>query len=146
MKIVLFLILVCCASSCATIVHGKSQQVAVVTEPPGATVIVDGSEVGATPLTLTLERKNDHTVYLSKNGYQATLATLERSVSGLAAFYLLPGGLLSLGIDSAHGSLYNLPPKVDVTLEPIFTPRALLAFHVNQLKALNQKLFRKRSL
>ena len=44
--------------SCATIANGTSQRIEVASEPPGATVYVDGAEVGTTPTEVVLSRRS----------------------------------------------------------------------------------------
>ena len=51
-------ILALTTASCATLFNGTSQRVEVVSEPPGATVYVDGAEVGITPTEVVLSRRS----------------------------------------------------------------------------------------
>ena len=45
-------------ASCTTLFNRTSQRVEVVSEPPGATVYVDGAEVGTTPTEVVLSRRS----------------------------------------------------------------------------------------
>ena len=137
--VVLFIFLF--ISSCATIIHGKDQKVTVQTEPIGAQVYVNGKEAGETPVVLTLPRKQDHVLNVALNGYHLETAQLKRSLAGTAVFYLLPGGLLSLMIDSSNGSHYKLPESVHLALKPLFDPKTVIASQLNSFKAMNRKLF-----
>ncbi len=47
----------------------KPQKVPVTSDPVGARIVVDGREVGTTPLTLSLDRSMDHTIRIERPGY-----------------------------------------------------------------------------
>ena len=111
-------------NACATIMNGKQQDVAFTSTPGGATVFVDGQNMGVTPANLSLSRKDAHTVRLDLAGYQPYEMTLERGVSGWVWGNLLFGGLIGLVVDVSTGSMYKLTPEqVDGTL---VTRQALL--------------------
>ena len=48
--------------SCGSIVNGSQQSVGFSSSPDGATVSIDGMPRGRTPITIELERDEDHTV------------------------------------------------------------------------------------
>ena len=58
-------------SSCGTIKHGTTQELSIQSNPPGAEVVVDGVDMGQTPLTVDLKRKHSHIVSLRMNGYES---------------------------------------------------------------------------
>ena len=47
-------------SSCATIMHGTSQDIGIQSRPTGATVTVDNQAYGKTPVIAKLSRKDHH--------------------------------------------------------------------------------------
>lgn len=107
-------------SSCGTIINGKNQDIGVSSNPAGATVTVDGRNMGETPCNLQLNRGNSHSIVLSKEGYQSASATLSKSVSGWTWGNLLIGGIVGVVVDSVSGGMYKLEPKnVHVTLLPL---------------------------
>jgi len=55
--------------SCATIVQGTSQKIPVTSVPIGARVLVDGKDMGTTPLTLKLGKKKPRVIRIEKEGY-----------------------------------------------------------------------------
>ena len=50
---------------CATIMHGTYQKIEVASSPVGARVWVDSSEVGITPVSVSVKRNNDHLITVS---------------------------------------------------------------------------------
>jgi hypothetical protein len=116
-------------SGCATVFEGTSQEISIVTNPPGATCIFDrqGMEVGRiqnTPGTANIRKsKYDVTIKCSKPGYQeanylnhsGVTATIAANV---AADLLLTGGLSSI-VDSADGADNKYDSAVTVTLLPL---------------------------
>ena len=126
-------------SSCATIINGKTQTIEVSSNPSGAVVEVDGLAAGITPLTLKVPRNKDHTLHIFKEGYYFNTTKLKRSLSGVAIFYLLPGGLISFGVDAAQGSIYTFQNSVVAYLHPFFDPRITMALELAILRAVVQK-------
>ena len=55
--------------NCTTISRGTSQEIPVTSNPVGAKIIVDGKELGYTPLNLKLKRKKGHIIRIEKQGY-----------------------------------------------------------------------------
>jgi hypothetical protein len=98
-------------NACATIMNGKQQDVAFTSTPGGATVFIDGQNMGVTPASLSLARKDSHTVRLDLAGYQPYEMTLERGVSGWVWGNLLFGGLIGLVVDVTTGAMYKLSPE-----------------------------------
>lgn len=101
----------CSLSACASIMHGSNQDVAFSSSPSGATVFVDNQQLGVTPVTAKLTRKDHHLVRLEMAGYQPYETKLTRGVSGWVWGNLLIGGLPGLAIDAITGGLYKLTPE-----------------------------------
>jgi hypothetical protein len=72
--------------------------------PVGAMVVVDGKEVGTTPLHLKLRRKKIHHVQIEKEGYEPFTLVINRKTSILPSllgnYFIggMAGGLLSQAI------------------------------------------------
>ena len=111
-------------AGCASIVKGSSQEVAINSEPSGASVrIVDegGTEVfsGVTPATARLEKKKsyfkgrDYTINLSMAGYSPREVKLERSASAwYIAGNIVFGGLIGwLIVDPLTGAMWTYSPE-----------------------------------
>jgi hypothetical protein len=99
------------ASACATIIHGSSQKVDFASTPPEARVLVDGRDLGKTPITLKLARKDNHTVRIELEGYQPFEIRIEKELSGWYLGNLVFGGVIGLIVDPITGAMYKLSPK-----------------------------------
>lgn len=107
-------------TGCATIVKGTTQQIPVASDPPGAEVTADGQLIGQAPVTVTLERKRDHLITVSKEGYSQKSIAITKSTGGAVWGNLLAGGLIGWGIDATSGAQYNLSPEsISVQLTPV---------------------------
>jgi membrane-associated protease RseP (regulator of RpoE activity) len=115
-------------AGCATVFEGTTQEISVVTNPPGAYCVFDrqGMQVGAisaSPGTANIRKsKYDIVIKCSKPGYQdaqylnhsGTTATIAANV---AADLLLTAGISSI-VDSADGADNKYDSAVNITLLP----------------------------
>ncbi len=105
-------------TSCASIVSGSTQSVRINSQPPGASVQIDGAPSGATPTTATLSRKTSHRVTISLKGYRPYELTLEQSFNGWVLGNILIGGIIGIVVDNSTGAAYVLTPgQVDAALQ-----------------------------
>lgn len=84
------------ASGCATISGGTSETVTINSVPPTAAITIDGGATYTTPASVSLSRKNDHTIAVEKDGYKKATVSLGREFrTGATIFgnilWLLPG-------------------------------------------------------
>lgn len=104
-------------AACATIMHGSSQDIAFASQPSGAEVYVDNSNIGETPVSEELSRGSEHSVRIELEGYEPYEMQITNSVSGWVAGNIIFGGVIGLAVDWGTGSLYKLSPKqVDADL------------------------------
>lgn len=117
---------------CATLSRGTTDEVAVISEPPGAAVTTTiGVGCAATPCTLQVARDAVFAVTLAKPGYAGQSVTVETRVSStgaaLATENVATAGL-GLAVDAATGAaLEHVPNPVSVTLAsvgPVTTSRS----------------------
>jgi hypothetical protein len=99
------------AAACATIIHGTSEDVNINSTPTNVAVSVDNHPIGQTPVVYKMTRKDDHTVTLTLDGYQATTVPVTRSVSGWFFGNILIGGLIGIAVDAISGGMYTLKPE-----------------------------------
>lgn len=111
-------------SACGSIVRGTSEQMAFVTEPPGAAMTSSSRYAcPATPCSLEVERTDEFDVTFVKPGFRPeTVPVRTRAVTaGGAAMAgnILVGGLVGVGVDAATGAaLDHFPNPVVVRLVP----------------------------
>ena len=98
-------------SGCATIIHGHDQTVEVRSAPEGATVVVDGRNVGVTPLSTDLRRGKPHVVEVSKDGYLTETVMTTTKANSTTALNAVIGGGAGLLIDFATGAATNVTPN-----------------------------------
>lgn len=121
-------------SGCATMAHGRTQGIRVLSAPAGATVSVKGVSVGVTPARVVLKRnESDVVLRLEKEGYRPVDVPLTRTLSGwtganvpLGLFGGAEGGGGGIifavasyaGVDFLTGAAYSFEPtEVHVVLE-----------------------------
>ncbi len=117
-KFGVFLFMALTVGGCATIVSGTTQKISVSSMPSDALAKADNNLSAKTPTSFTLERKADHTIEISKDGYKTAVVMIRRSVNGMAFGNVLAGGIIGVGVDMASGANQKLiPEKVNVVLE-----------------------------
>ena len=104
-------VLCCTLFSCASIMHGTSQDLAISSNPTGATVIVDGVPAGKTPVVAKMGRGDAHKIRIELPGYEPYETAVTKSVSGWVWGNILFGGLIGLAVDAIDGGLYYLQPE-----------------------------------
>jgi hypothetical protein len=145
-------------SACASVIEGRSQQISINTNPPGAECGLyreQGIRIAAiqsTPGTALVEKtKNDIYVVCVKRGYQQAILQDHSGVAG-SAFVNIIGGVFTLGIstvigvavDSSNGSdnKYESPLSISMIPNapgqpegPAALPKAFDAQHPEQADA-----------
>lgn len=106
-KTMLALIAVAFGSRCASIAHGRYQEVPVRSTPPGAAIRVDCGDApadgGVTPATVKLRRAAEHcALTLSKEGFADERVTFTRAHSAIAFANLVPGLLVGTAVAAAE--------------------------------------------
>jgi hypothetical protein len=120
-----------CLSGCATIFEGTSQEITVVTNPPGASCVFEreGKTVANilnTPAATTVRKtKYDITIKCDKPGFQQAQylnhsGTSAAIAGNVAADILLTAGISSI-VDSANGADNKYDSAVNITLVPLMS-------------------------
>lgn len=114
-NIILFVIILF-TTGCATMVTGTTQTIPIKSEPSNAIIKVDGKVVSVTPGELKLDRKRDHNVEISKDGFRTRRIILRRTLNPAGIFNPVP--FVGLIIDMETGANWYLTPKkIDIKLE-----------------------------
>ncbi len=130
-------------TSCATMIHGKTQVVQIQSEPAGATAFHKGKRIGTTPVQVVLERKQDHQISLVKNGYRDETVTLKRKLAPTAILYALPLGIVWFGIDSTNGAQWQFQKQLTYTLVPLTVTTKIVSEQLGLLKRMSVALRKK---
>ena len=114
---------------CSSIVSKSEYSVAVNSTPDGANFTITnrtGQKVhsGITPSSITLKSSAGYfkgetfTIALNKEGFAQKTYTLNSTVDGWYWGNILFGGIIGmLIVDPATGAMYNLPDRVDISLD-----------------------------
>ena len=109
-----------CLCGCATILNGTSQKIPVSSEPTGATVTVDSKNVYTTPIKLRLERRRDHALVFTKDGFDTRTISVMHVLSESVCGNTLLFGPLGWVFDIFAGTQYKLvPDKINVELKSV---------------------------
>jgi len=97
---------------CATLTSGTTQMVRVKSKPTGARVLVNGRDVGVTPVTAVVSRWGWHRVRIELAGYEPYEVRLEKRFNSNAGANLFIGGVW-IAVDAVTGAIFNLdvPPE-----------------------------------
>ena len=103
-------------AGCALATKGRHQAVTIASAPAGATVLVDGHEVGVTPLVTRLPRSASHRVELRKPGFAPGSVLVRAQPNEFAHRWI------RFGLDVDLGATNDLAPaalRVDLVPEPL---------------------------
>ena len=106
-------------TSCATIFTGSTDDISFRSDPPGATIYIEGLEQGTTPATVTVKRPGfgETEVVLELDGYEDKVFTLQSEFNAVSILNF--AGLVGWAIDIATGAVKKYNPKgYRLDLEP----------------------------
>ena len=111
------LILAC--TSCASIIKGTTQTIHVVSEPPGATIEINGVPHGTTPTDIVLKKSmKPEPITLKKAGYEDKAFTPATAFDSIAILNLF--GLIGWAVDYFNGALMEYTPTTyTIPLTPL---------------------------
>jgi hypothetical protein len=114
-------------SGCAGILHGTSDTVSVNSMEEDTVIYVDGTPRGKDTAIAQLERGDDHTIRVSKQGCRdVTMETTDSFDTATLLGIFLDYGIISIPTDLISGAAWKTDQSV-VTLTPICPRNAALA-------------------
>ena len=116
MKKIALLIVLATTTSCATIMTGHTDYIAVTSNPPGANFISNSGGSGVTPGGITVNEKEDVVIMFSKEGYEDISASVLSRTSGWALGNILIGGIIGFIIDVASDGMATHDDSVFVDM------------------------------
>ncbi len=123
-RLLSLLMLAALLPACATITTGTTQNVSIITEPPGATcqLLRSGNMVAVvnpTPGTANVSKSGqDLAVNCTRPGSMPAVQTVSSQFQGMTAGNILLGGFIGLAVDAASGAMAQYPPTITVILPP----------------------------
>lgn len=112
------------AGGCATIARGGRQDMKFETDPPGATVEVDGQKY-TSPTTVPVVRKGTHKIVISMAGYQSVTFDLKGKWDAVVLGNLIyPGGSIGLLVDMVSGADRKFDELAQIKLTKTENPDA----------------------
>jgi hypothetical protein len=117
MKKIVAVLAVLAFSSCATILEPGPDRIPVRSEPDGAKVLLNGMLVGVTPMLLNVNRADNCSLDLQKDGYQTIHLERDKVVAGWVFGNIILGGVIGLAVDLiAHNQGKYSEDPIFVTL------------------------------
>ena len=114
-----------CLPSCATIVKGTTQTIAINTPGvAGARCLLRSGAIGSmevvTPATVTVEKSQESiTVHCTKQCFQDGAGVVTSFTEGMAAGNIIAGGVIGLGVDAATGAMNKYAPETIIVMTPV---------------------------
>ncbi len=107
-------------SGCATITNDEQQKLSFSSTPKGADVLINGQEVGTTPVTMNWERQNkDLHVQFKKEGYKTASTTISPGIDPIFWGNIIIGGVVGSTTDAATSKMWEYEPdSYHLKLEP----------------------------
>lgn len=102
-------------TSCAMIMSGTSDKVAINSNISNADIYINGRLIGKTPAIVKLSKSKEHEIVVKKEGYIPFVIQTDRSLNlwFLGDILLIPGlvGIVGLVLDFATGATFDIEPE-----------------------------------
>lgn len=107
-KLLSLLLILLLLTNCATIFKGSTDTVSFSSDPTGASVYVDGMNMGKAPIQLELKSSKTYNVEFRLDGYDTRNVIINNSVGAGYIVLDVLFGLFPVIIDAATGNWYSL--------------------------------------
>jgi hypothetical protein len=130
-RILLVIIVIIFATSCATIFTGTKDRISFNSTPSGAVIYKDGVELCTTPCSYKVKRSlNDTDLEIKLDGYETRLITLDTEFNVVSIINL--GNLFGWGIDALSGAVMKYDRKsYEISLTPNKTTSSIEPSRIN---------------
>jgi hypothetical protein len=102
-------------AGCASITRGSKEVFVVDSNPQDAEVRLSSGQVGRTPASFEVGRRDTLTVFISKPGYKSRTVIVQSEVGGgggaAMAGNVIFGGIIGAGVDAGTGAMYEHKPN-----------------------------------
>lgn len=100
---------------CASITRGSKEVFVVDSTPQDAEIRLSSGQVGRTPASFEVGRRDTLTVFISKPGYKSRTVIVQSEVGGgggaAMAGNVIFGGIIGAGVDAGTGAMYEHKPN-----------------------------------
>jgi hypothetical protein len=114
-------------TGCATIVSGRTQDIAFDSVPAGADVMLNDGTKTVTPGTLTLKRRGNYLATFMKDPFPPRPVEIQSATNWWVLGNVLIGGFVGFIVDMATGAAHRLVPDyvmVDMATGTVATGKA----------------------
>lgn len=94
---------------CATVALGTKQSISITSNVDGATIYLDGQQIGRTPFQGEVSR-NKKTLRIESDGYVTETVVLSKSLEPIFWGNIIIGGTVGSSTDFASGAAYSYAP------------------------------------
>ena len=101
MRVVAVLVLCVVLSGCASVLGSHQKDFDFNSNPAGASVVVNGSPAGTTPLRMKLSNHKEHVIVFRKDGYNDATCTLVKGTGAGWVIFEVITGLVPVIVDAA---------------------------------------------
>ena len=102
-------------TGCASITRGTKEVFVVDSTPQDAEVRLSSGQVGRTPASFEVGRRDTLTVFVSKPGFKSRTVIVQSEVGGgggaAMAGNVIFGGIIGAGVDAGTGAMYEHKPN-----------------------------------
>lgn len=128
---------------CATIFHGRMEEIEVISEPPGARVLIEDKQISTTPGEIRVRMKRNLTLRFEREGYDPYEVEVKRRLSWKLLLNLYLSGYVGYmtaplqegwpacalfafpwGIDFLTGAAFVGPSRIEVKLSELNDKKA----------------------
>jgi hypothetical protein len=108
---------------CATLFKGTNSDIAMSSDPTGASVYVDGQYVGDTPAKISLKSKGEYLIEFRKDGFKTKSIRVTNHIGAGWIILDVVAGLVPVIIDAVTGAWYSFDQKnINAVLEKYLVP------------------------
>lgn len=112
-RLIALLLAIVSVTGCANIFKGSMQPLTFNSEPPGATVLLDGNASGVTPVTILVKKNTISSVTVKKDGYRPITQPVTKSLDPVAILDVFGSysSTTSTIVDYSTGAAYEYSPN-----------------------------------
>jgi hypothetical protein len=120
MRIVSFMLFMLLIQGCSSVINGTTQKITVTSNVQGAEVMLNGVNLGRTPITTRVKREKSSHLLVRKEGYKDYSLQVQTKLDPWFWGNIVIGGLVGSTTDSVTGSTHLIDPDtIFVQMEPI---------------------------